>query len=209
MTDSSHPLGDPGTLAALYAAGAMSEEETSAFEAHLTEGCVHCSSEVRRYGPAIEDLFGGLEPVAPPPSLKHRLLEEIRPGSEKPAEQAQRDGHPAFAAAGAGLFINRGGDEGWESTGVDGVEIRKLFVDEEQDRMTALVRMQPGSSYPIHLHSGPEECYVLEGDLHFGEEVLQAGDYQRAEPGSLHGVQRTEGGCLLLIVASMSDEVLE
>ena len=75
--------------------------------------------------------------------------------------------------------------------------------------MTALFRMAAGSEYIPHVHAGPEECYVLEGDLHVGDDiVMHAGDYQRAPAGSVHGVQRTEGGCLLLVSSSMHDEVV-
>jgi anti-sigma factor ChrR (cupin superfamily) len=70
-----------------------------------------------------------------------------------------------------------------------------------------LVRMDPGSSYPGHLHAGVEECFVLEGELRVGEEVLRRGDYQRADEGSEHGIQWTEKGCLLLIVSSQDDEL--
>jgi S1-C subfamily serine protease len=40
---------------------------------------------------------------------------------------------------------------------------------------------------------------VLEGDLRAGGRVLRAGDDQRAEPGSRHAEQSTEGGCLILL----------
>ena len=74
--------------------------------------------------------------------------------------------------------------------------------------MTAMFRMAAGTSYPEHIHDGPEECYVLEGDLHVGDRmVMHAGDYQRATPGSEHDEQWTEGGCLLLVTSSLSDEL--
>jgi hypothetical protein len=36
---------------------------------------------------------------------------------------------------------------------------------------------------------------------------MKSGDYQRAEKGTLHEVQSTEGGCLLLLVSSQHDEL--
>ena len=95
----------------------------------------------------------------------------------------------------------------WESTVYDGVEVRRLFVDEKADRVTMLVRMAPGASYPPHRHAGTEECYVLSGDLRVSDHlVMRAGDYQRAPAGSHHGVQSTENGCLLLVRCSLHDE---
>jgi anti-sigma factor ChrR (cupin superfamily) len=80
-------------------------------------------------------------------------------------------------------------------------------MDSARDRMTCLVRMAAGTAYPRHIHAGPEECLVLEGELRVGDEMLRAGDYQRAAPGSHHPVQSTDRGCLLLIVSSLSDEL--
>jgi anti-sigma factor ChrR (cupin superfamily) len=70
------------------------------------------------------------------------------------------------------------------------------------------VRMEPGTSYPRHRHKGVEEGYVLEGDLHVGDEAMKAGDCQRAETESIHAVQSTESGCLLRIVSSTVDELV-
>jgi anti-sigma factor ChrR (cupin superfamily) len=61
---------------------------------------------------------------------------------------------------------------------------------------------------PPHIHRGIEECYVLEGDLEMGGHKLHAGDYQFAFEDSLHGVQSSEDGCLLLIVSSQDDELV-
>jgi quercetin dioxygenase-like cupin family protein len=114
-----------------------------------------------------------------------------------------------FVADPARAFHFVGSDAGaWEPTGVEGIEARRLSVDRENDRATFLARMAPGTSYPAHRHAGPEECYVLSGDLRVGDLHMHAGDYQRADPGSIHGVQSTDAGCLLLLVSSLDDEIL-
>jgi quercetin dioxygenase-like cupin family protein len=69
-----------------------------------------------------------------------------------------------------------------------------------------LVRMAPGTSFPAHVHNGPEECFVLQGDLTIGPATMATGDYQYAPPGSSHPVQSTRGGCVLLLTSSLSDE---
>jgi anti-sigma factor ChrR (cupin superfamily) len=106
------------------------------------------------------------------------------------------------------LLIIRGDDGAWEETGVAGVRVRRLLVDPARNQFTALVRMDAGTSYPRHVHNGPEECLVLEGDIRMGDAVLHAGDYQYAPPDTLHGEQSTENGCLLLISSSLSDELV-
>ena len=72
-----------------------------------------------------------------------------------------------------------------------------------------LVRMAPGSSWPPHRHAGPEECYVLEGDIDVGGTRMTAGSYQRVTAGSEHPRQSTIDGCLLLLISSLHDELLE
>ncbi len=106
------------------------------------------------------------------------------------------------------LIVQRRDEGRWEKTGVEGVEVKQLFVDPKRDYVTMLVRMQAGASYPSHRHNGFEECYVLQGDLSVGEMTLRTGDYQRAEGGSVHVVQSTTDGCLLFIVSSQHDELL-
>ncbi len=114
----------------------------------------------------------------------------------------------ASTGAGPALYTLRSGATPWEPTGIDGIEIRRLFVDRDRNQTTMMIRMAAGRSYPRHVHGGAEECLVLQGDLHVGDTVLHAGDYQRAAEGSLHGVQSTEQGCLLLIVSSLTDELV-
>jgi anti-sigma factor ChrR (cupin superfamily) len=107
------------------------------------------------------------------------------------------------------MTLLRGADAVWEPTGFAGVEVRRLNVDPAADRVTMLVRMAPGTAYPGHRHGGPEECLVLHGDLLVDGIRMQSGDYQRAAAGTDHGIQSTAAGCVLLIVSSQHDELLD
>jgi anti-sigma factor ChrR (cupin superfamily) len=150
-----------------------------------------------------------LPPVAPPAALKDRLMERIRRGAgrdEPAAVQAWKRWLPN--GPGEDNVIVRGATGSWLPTAVDGVRVRRLFVDAAADRVTMLVRMDAGTSYPAHRHGGVEECYVLEGDIYGPDFEMTAGDYQRLAGGSVHGIQGTRGGCLLFIVSSMNDELL-
>jgi hypothetical protein len=53
-----------------------------------------------------------------------------------------------------------------------------------------------------------EELYVLAGDLRVGEFVMAAGDFCRAEAGSIHPELRTESGCQFYMTASPHNELL-
>jgi anti-sigma factor ChrR (cupin superfamily) len=166
-----------------------------------------------------------LELQTPPAELKPKILSAVR-ALEQNAGATRRDENGAETPSAnlrppvqlwknwtsqsqtKALTVQRRDEGQWEKTGVAGVEVKQLYVDHERDYVTMLVRMQPGSSYPSHRHDGYEECYVLQGDLSVGETTLRAGDYQRAEGGSVHVVQSTAAGCLLLIVSSQHDELL-
>ncbi len=209
-------------LAALYLSGAMTPAERDDFESRLASGNAACVTEMQRLQAAAEALLQDIAPVAPPAELHQRLLRAV----EEQERAAAILGRPLAAPASTThderqiwrqwasdadhpLFTLRADEGGWEDTGVTGVQVRRLFVDRPANRMTAMFRMQPGTEYPEHVHDGPEECYLLDGDLHVGDElIMRRGDYQRALPGSEHGRQWTEGGCLLLVTCSLTDEMV-
>ncbi|MBT8484179.1 MAG: cupin domain-containing protein [Phycisphaerales bacterium] len=188
-------------LAALYVSGAMTTEERASFEAELDAGNEAYAAALAALVPVAETLLQSIEPVEPSADTRQAIIDAAD------AKQVWR-GWDSDAASHALFTLPR--DEGvWEDTGVEGIEVRRLFVDRENNRMTALFRMAAGTAYVPHVHAGPEECFVLEGDLHVGDTiVMHAGDYQRAPAGSEHGVQRTEGGCLLLVSSALDDELV-
>lgn len=96
-------------------------------------------------------------------------------------------------------------DRPWIPSGVPGVRIKILDDDVENDLRMTLIEMDPGRTFPAHRHHGPEETWVLAGDLATDEVVLRAGDHARLEPESEHGDQWTVEGCLVLISGSRRD----
>jgi len=183
-------------LAALYVMRTLKEEARASYEAHL-EACLACRSEVDAMRGIVDQLAF---PAAAEPGLDvqdRRIGPVHRPLGVEP--RAQR---PSFS------FV-REQEKRWTATEILGVEVRILFMDPEGGRVTKLVRMGPGVSYPTHRHGGPEECYVVSGDLLVGNVALRAGDYQRAEEDTVHAVQSTREGCLLFIVSSMGDEAIK
>ena len=107
-----------------------------------------------------------------------------------------------------GLVNVASSDAGWEAIGIPGIAVKQLAVDAEARKATMLIRMGPGTSYPRHRHAAREECFVLEGELFVGNARLRAGDFQVAERDSIHDVQSTDTGCVLLIVSSQDDELV-
>ena len=90
-----------------------------------------------------------------------------------------------------------------EQSGGDWIEtspgnyVKILRSDDET--MSMLVRLAPGTTFPKHYHPADEETYVVEGETWFGDIHLTQGDYHLAPKGTTHGEVRTETGCVLLI----------
>lgn len=206
-----HTIGEPEELASLYLAGAMTPEQADEFGAHL-RACDACRSALADLSDVGALLAAGLPQAEPPASARSAILARISQTDVAATDHAADEetqvwkGWPDDATS--GILIRRAGDTAWEDTSVAGVRVRRLFTDRARNQATMLVEMRAGTSYPRHVHASGEECYVLQGDLRMGDDVLHAGDYQYAAPGSLHGVQSTERGCLLLIVSSLSDELV-
>lgn len=207
-----HPEADARELAALHALGLMNEDEAGAFEGHLAEGCAICSEAIA----AMEDVLGQIgltvAGTAPPAALRERILASVaregRPGVS-PSFQIWKNWKGPLGAAAESSVLIRSSEGDWENTGIEGVAVRRLFVDAARKQVTMLIRMAPGARYPSHRHGGAEECYVLQGDLKVGNEVeMYAGDYQRVETGGVHAIQSTREGCLLYITSSVEDEIL-
>lgn len=189
--------------AALFALDALPPDEARAMEAHLAH-CDACRIEVEALRATVAAIGSVIPGVRPDPSLRGRVLDRAR--GARPSAQPWKDWPSDLS--GASEFLARASDAAWEPTGFAGIETRRLFVDPATDRVTLLIRMAPGSTYPCHRHAGPEECLVLEGDLLAGSTPMKAGDYRRAEAGSIDGVQSTRDGCVLLIVSSLRDQIL-
>ena len=100
---------------------------------------------------------------------------------------------------GSSLFDTIRSTEGEWIEILPNVEKKLLKVDSEAGTESYLLRMHPGGSLPAHLHDADELCYVIEGELSFGDFQLEAGDYHFAHKGSRHGVISTENGTLLFL----------
>ena len=96
-------------------------------------------------------------------------------------------------------------DGEWVETAVSGVRMKILAIDRARDRVTMLLRGEPGARIPAYLHSGPEECYVISGSLIVEGRVLRAGDFHHAEGDRDHGELWTDEGVEVLLVASAND----
>jgi anti-sigma factor ChrR (cupin superfamily) len=96
-----------------------------------------------------------------------------------------------------------------EPTDEHSSHLKPLFEDRDRNYNTSLVRMDAGAHYPSHHHAAIEEMFLLSGDLHLEGQVMRAGDYCRADRGSIHGETFTDDGCLFLLMASPENQIAE
>ncbi len=129
---------------------------------------------------------GSLEPLAPAPELKRRLLDQI-------------DAEPS------GYVFTLANEGQWQQIDA-GVSAKTLYLDAARQRVTALVRMAAGSRYDDRRHTQAEEILILEGSCYCGGRLLRKGDYHRAEAGTIHLDMRSDEGSLMLVIASMQNE---
>jgi quercetin dioxygenase-like cupin family protein len=101
-------------------------------------------------------------------------------------------------AVAASSYVSPGGAQ-WESTGADGMWVKRLYEDEARGERTWLFRMDPGACSPPHSHEEFEQVYVLEGSFYDQDRLVQAGEYCARSPGAVHSAA-SAGGALMLVV---------
>jgi quercetin dioxygenase-like cupin family protein len=189
-------------IAALYALGALSQDEARSFEDHLREGCDICTTEVRAYTDVVAALSFGVKEESPSPEVKERLQSRLNhKDSAGGQDRANIPISPRFMSV-------RADDGGWQEVEA-GIQVKQLFVDKKTQMVTALVKMSPGTHLPKHRHREIEQIYILEGDCYVDGELLGPGDFHCAAPGSVHNTTYTVGGTLFLLVAPERYDVLQ
>jgi anti-sigma factor ChrR (cupin superfamily) len=188
--------------ASLYALGALSDEELRAFEAEL-----HRSAELqaltRELQSAIDLTARALPGPALPASLRDKVLRRIEAEQESHSTQL-RSGVPV-----AGLqFLNAPAQKDWKPLPVPGAFIKLLSISQDSGYAVLLGKLDPGVRYPAHVNVGPEDFYILTGDLVIGDRKLVAGDFHHADAGSHHVENYSVGGCTLLAVLTTKDPLV-
>jgi anti-sigma factor ChrR (cupin superfamily) len=188
---------DMHELASLYALGALDAGERIEFEEHLRQGCDACANEVRSFTD-VANLIGESIPAVPFQQLRERLLSEV----------SQSPRIPGILFEQSGLLIVRSDELEWQ-TRAPGIFYKVLYRGAARKYNTSLVRMEAGAHYSSHHHAAIEEVFLLSGELHVENQVMRAGDYCRADSGSIHGETFSDTGCLFLLVASEENQIIE
>ena len=171
-------------LALADAIGALDPDERRDLEARVAALPAEARAEVARLYDAAAGIASTAIGPAPSPDVRAALLDRIAVASNRTV---------------------RAGDGDWVQSPVPGVRMKILAVDRARDRVTMLVRGEPGATYPAHRHTGPEECYVIRGSVVIEGQLLRAGDFHHAEGASDHDALHTDEGVEVLLVAAASD----
>ena len=194
--------------ASLYVLGALTGSEQQAFGEALSD-----SAELRDCVFTLQQttaLLAMATPfVRPPRELKDKVLRRIETAAgllNQPAAQ-----HPGLAVASlAGLhFLSADDTVGWKQLPVPGAWIKLLSIEQERGYAVVLGKLEPGVRYPAHINVGPEDLYVLTGDLQIGDRTLRPGDFHHADAGSLHGENYSVEGCTLLAVLTSDHPLVD
>jgi anti-sigma factor ChrR (cupin superfamily) len=189
-------------LAALYALGALPPPERQAFKAELS-AAPELQALTRGVQAAIAVVAASTPAVALPPGLKDKVLRRIQ---ELKAAQCSAQDSPSSLA---GLsFVPAAGESGWKPLPIPGAFIKLLSLERDRGYAVLLGKLEAGTRYPAHRNAGPEEFYILTGDLVVGDRRLVAGDFHHADAGSRHDVNYSVGGCTLLAVLTTSDPLV-
>lgn len=175
---------DIQALALADAIGALDADERRDLEARLAALPPSVRAEVADLYDASVEMAACASGEEPSPGVRDLLLARI----------AAPSNHTITSTDGE-----------WVQTQVPGLRMKILAIDRARDRVTMLLKGEPGTRYPAHRHSGPEECYVIGGSLNVEGRLLRAGDFHHAEGGSDHGELWTDEGVEVLLVGSASD----
>jgi anti-sigma factor ChrR (cupin superfamily) len=176
-----------------YAAQALAASEVAAAEAHIAS-CPDCRRELESLRPVVDRFVSWpTDVLRPPTSLQARLARRIAEETgKKPVLPPTRPSEQAWT------------EPEWEQV-APGIECKLLATDADRDRVSMLVRLAPGASYPAHTHAGVEELHLLDGELWIDERQLFPGDYNYGAPGAGDERVWSETGCTCVLVTSTKD----
>ncbi len=172
-----------------YAAQALATNEMTVAEAHIAT-CPECQRELDSLRPVVDRFVSWPTDVLRPTiSLQSRLARRIADETRTP---------PVLPTG------SQWSEPEWEQV-APGIECKLLATDTERHRVSMLVRLAPGASYPGHTHAGVEELHLLHGELWIDERKLFPGDYYDAPPGTGDERVWSETGCTCVLVTSTDD----
>lgn len=182
---------------AAQALGALDPVALEALRKRLADD-PSAQGELARFTDVAAAIAGAVAAPQPPPAaLRSRILERIRqtPQSDRPiaAPELRPAAPPGFQ------FVHD--DDNWQESGFPGLQMRLLSLNAKEGYRVLLGKLAPGTHLPHHVHrKGPEELFLISGDLISGGRTLRAGDFMHAEAGTDHDNAWSPSGCVALLI---------
>jgi len=172
-----------------YAIQALPASEVGPAKAHIAS-CSECQQQLKSLRPVVDRFVSWpTDVLRPTTSLQERLALRIaRETGQEPVMPAARVWS----------------EPEWEEV-APGIECKLLATDTETHRVSMLVRLAPGASYPPHTHAGIEELHLLDGELWIDDRKLFPGDYNYGAPGKGDDRVWSETGCTCVLITSTKD----
>jgi quercetin dioxygenase-like cupin family protein len=190
-------------LAALDALGILEPVEAAELLLARSQSPTAYLAEAKAFSAVVEAWASALPRRTPPSELKDRILVRLpqsdlagTPPPPLPPEDTALE--PEFRRIAAS-------DAGWVPMKVPGAYYKLLSIEKQSGYAVLLGKLDPGCHYPAHAHAGPENIYMLSGDLRLGEHLVRAGDFHRSAAGTSHADNYSETGCTLLMVISLKN----
>lgn len=187
--------------ASLYALGALGDAEARDFEAGFRNNA-ELRDLVHRLQRASDLVALSAPTMKPPVTLRDKVLSRIN------AQAGQKPANASPPILEGLRFLNSASAMDWKALPVPGAYIKLLSFEKERGYAVLLGKLDPGVRYPAHINVGPEDIFILTGDLVVGDRRMVAGDYHHADKGSQHQVNYSVGGCTLLAVLTTDDPLV-
>ena len=180
---------EAGELTSAYALQVLPESEIAGATAHIAS-CPDCRRELESLRPVIDRFVAWpTDVLRPTTSLQVRLAHRIADETGKPLVPPPA---PQWT------------EPDWEHV-APGIECKLLATDPERQRVSMLVRLDPGASYPAHTHAEVEELHLLDGELWIDARKLFSGDYNYGAPEESDERVWSETGCTCVLTTSTTD----
>lgn len=193
-------------LAVLNSIGALSSEELKEFNRCVEEADQTTLSQAAAWNEVATSLaFASTGLKVPPPHVKNSLMRRIQ---ERHATERALEGPGTSRFDHAkGIYSMFPGRMEWSKHPVSGVYFKVLSESEKRGYVTMLMKVDPGTLFPEHHHSGEEECYILSGSIILNGKKLGAGVLHHGDEDSEHGTLTSDEGALLLLVVAKEDYI--
>jgi quercetin dioxygenase-like cupin family protein len=173
----------------LFVLQALPPHELASVEAQISS-CEDCRKEVETLRPVVHSFVGwSTDVLRPAESLWSRLATRI----------ATEAGTQPFVPPLDALV-----EPEWEEA-APGIHVKILAKNTDNDSVSMLVRLDPGTDYPGHRHAGVEELHLLHGVLKVDDRTLYPGDFIHSEADSVDHRVWSETGCTCFLMTSTED----